>query len=202
MIFANILSTVTSTDNTFFTLLDDILVVIGAISLVVAIIRFIWVFFNSNVEWIENVEIQVYDYRPDVDYEEESAFENQAVYPLFYRDFDETNGEEITVNYFIPKNAIIRKMKIKKVVEDSIPSGKEKYKTVKVVRNITPTSPLCMIVERREAIPAYLLEWKTQYGGKTSYYFFSNLRNSKYNKTGIEYSYGLWARIRKFFGLI
>lgn len=196
------LTDVFSSNSVVLTTIENVLTVIGAISLLIGVVRLIWCFFASSVEWIENVDIKVYDYDPEQSYEENFAFSNQAIYPIIYKDLNEVCPAEPTVNYFVPKGVIIKKIVIKKLDENTVESGKEKYKKIKTIKQITPLTPLCMIVDRREAIPEYLIEWKTLYGGKTQYYFHSNMRDARYNKTGIKYSFGFWAKIRKFIGLI
>lgn len=180
---------------------ETALTVIGAISLVIGVIRFIWVFCLSGTEWIDNIEIKVEDWIEGRDYEEYFAFSGSSIYPIIYSDYADC-GCEVTVNFIIPENTIIRNLKIKKLVDESIDSKKLKYKKTKIIPEITPNSPLCMIVERREAIAQYMVEWKTLYGGKASYYFYSNMRNGTYNKSGIKYTYSFWSRLRKYFGLI
>lgn len=196
------LTDIFSSNSVALTTIENVLTVLGAISLLIGVIRLIWCFFASSVEWIENIDFKVYDYDPEQSYEENFAFSNQAIYPIVYRDLSENCPAEPTVNYFVPKGAIIKKMVIKKLDESTIESGKQRYKKVKTIKQITPLTPLCMIVDRREVIPEYLLEWKTLYGGKTQYYFYSNMRDTRYDKTGIKYSFGFWAKIRKFIGLI
>lgn len=181
--------------------LEFFLSIIGAISIVVSVIRFIWLFFSSGTEWIDNLTIEVEDYDREVDYEEYFAFNGKSIYPTIYEDVDcEPNYP--TVNFFIPQNTIIRKIKIQKVSDESIADGSMKYKTVKVVKNITPDNPLCMIVCRGECIATYKICWTAAYGGKAEYYFNDNLRDGTYNKSGVQYSYGFMSRVRKFFGLV
>ena len=181
--------------------LEFFLSVIGAVSIIISIVRFIWLIFSSHTEWIDNLSILVEEYDEDVDYDEYFAFNNKDIYPTVFKDTDcEPNYP--TVNFFIPQNTIIRKLKIKKVSDESIADGSMKYKTVKVIKNITPDNPLCMIVGRGECIARYKISWSTLYGGRAEYYFYENSRNGTYNKSGIQYSYGFVSRIRKFFGLI
>lgn len=182
-------------------IIESGLTVIGAISLVIGIVRFIWMFCSSGSEWIDNIEIKVVDWDTNIDYEDYFVSKGNSVYPnVINLANDEPN--EITVNYFIPSNMIIKRLKIKKIVDESIDSKRLRYKVIKTVCEITPQSPLCLIVERREAIPQYIIEWKTLYGGKASYCFYSNMRDGTYNKHGVQYTYGFWSRIRKYFGLI
>ncbi len=181
--------------------LEFFLSVIGAVSIVVSIVRFIWLFFSYGTEWIDNISILVEDYDEDVDYDEYFSFECKSIYPTIFKDTNCAPNYP-TVNFFIPQNTIIRKVKIKKVSDESIADGSMKYKTVKVVESITPDNPLCMIVGRGECIARYKICWTTLYGGKAEYYFYENLRNGTYNKSGIQYSYSFVSRIRKFFGLV
>lgn len=181
--------------------LETGLTVVGAISLVIGIIRFIWAFFSNGSIWLDDVKIQVERFDADTDYEEYFTRDNTAIYPQVYRNYKDYDGEEITANFFIPNNTVIRNLKIKKVEYKNIVTGKEKYKTVKLIKQITPKQPLCIIVPRCKAISQFVLEWKTKYGGKTTYYFYSNNRDGTYNKPGFAYSFGKFAKIRKFFDL-
>lgn len=181
--------------------LETGLTVVGAISIVIGIIRFIWAFLSNSSMWLDDVKIQVESFNPDTDYEEYFTRDNTAIYPNVYSNYGDYECEEITVNFFIPNNTVIRNLKIKKVDCKSIVTGKEKYKTVKHIKQITPEQPLCVIVPRCEVIPQFILEWKTKYGGKTTYYFYSNNRDGIYNKPGFAYSFGIFAKLRKFFDL-
>ena len=147
--------------------LESVLSVVGAISIVVSIFRFIWLFFSFGTEWIDNLSILVEDYDEDVDYDEYFAFEGKSIYPTVFKDTDcEPNYP--SVNFFIPQNTIIRKVKIKKVSDESIADGSMKYKTVKVIESITPHNPLCMIVGRGECVARYKLCWKPYMEAKRS----------------------------------
>lgn len=181
--------------------LETGLTVVGVISLIIGIIRFIWAFFSHGSMWLDDVTIQVESFDADTDYEEYFTRDNTAIYPEVYRNYENCEGEEITVNFFIPNNTVIRDLKIKQVDYEKIVAGKEKYKTVKRIKQITPEQPLCVIVPRGEAIPRFVLEWKTKYGGKTIYSFHSNNRDGTYNKPGFAYSFGVFAKLRKFFDL-
>ena len=181
--------------------IETILSIIGAVSLVLGVIRFIWVFFSSGTEWIDNLSIKVEPWEEGFDAEEYFAFNGKDIYPSVYADMENVTGE-LTVNYFIPQNTIIRKLKIKRISTEDFVAGRGKYKTVQIIREVTPEVPLCMVVDRPGLFARYMIEWKTQYGGKARYYLHSNLRSSAYNKSGIQYSFGVWARIRKYFGLI
>ena len=181
--------------------LETGLTVVGAISIIIGIIRFIWAFFSNSSIWLDDVKIHVESFDADTDYEEYFTNNNTAIYPEVYKNYEDYEGEEITVNFFIPNNTVIRDLKIKKTEYENILTGREKYKTVKRIKQITPEQPLCVIVPRCEAIPQFILEWKTKYGGKTTYYFYSNNRDGTYNKPGFAYSFGIFAKLRKFFDL-
>ncbi len=181
--------------------LEIILTVVGAIGIIVGIVRFTWAFFSSSNLWLDDVKIQVEDFDANIDYEEYYSSQKCAIYPEVYKDYEAYDGEEITVNFFIPNNTVIKNLRIKKINPKSIERAKERYKTIKVIREISPEQPLCLIIPRCEAFAQHTLEWKTKYGGKTTYYFYSNNRNGTYNKPGFSYSFGFFARIRKFFGL-
>ena len=181
--------------------LETALTIVGAISIVIGVIRFIWAFFSNSSVRLDDVKIHVENYDECDDYSEYFACQGLSIYPYVYKNYDGYEGEEITANFFIPNNTIIKKLKIKKVTYTDIVTGREKYKTVERINQITPEQPLCVVVPRCEAIPQFKLEWKTKYGGKTTYYFYSSLRDGTYSKPGFEYSFGAFAKLRKFFGL-
>lgn len=181
--------------------IEAILSVIGAVSLVLGVIRFIWVFSVSGTEWIDNMSIKVEPWDEEFHPEEYFAFNGDQIYPTVYTDTENVTGG-LTINYFIPQNAIIRRLKIKQTTTEDFVSGKLKYKKVNTIKMVTPENPLCMVVDRPELFARYMIEWKTQYGGKARYYLVSDLRSGAYNRSGIQYSFGIWARVRKYFGLI
>lgn len=181
---------------------ESVLTVVGAISIVIGIIRFFWVITTSGTEWIDNICIEEMPWSEDLDIDEHFASQGKAIYPTVYKSEEDTNAYCFAVYYIIPQNAIIRNLKIKHIDYDSIPTDKLIYRTVRTVKQITPENPLCMIIDRGEAIAQYKIEWKTQYGGKAEYYFYENMRDSAYDKVGIQYSFGVWSKIRKYFGLI
>lgn len=181
--------------------IETILSVIGAVSLVLGVIRFIWVFSVSGTEWIDNMSIKVEPWDEEFDPEEYFAFNGDHIYPTVYTDKENVTGG-LTVNYFIPQNAIIRRLKIKRTSTEDFVSGKMRYKKVQTIKTVTPEVPLCMVVDRPDLFARYMIEWKTQYGGKARYYLDTNLRSNAYNRSGIQYSFGIWARVRKYFGLI
>ena len=90
--------------------LEFFLSVIGAVSIVVSIVRFIWLFFSYGTEWIDNISILVEDYDEDVDYDEYFSFECKSIYPTIFKDTNCAPNYP-TVNFFIPQNTIIRKVK-------------------------------------------------------------------------------------------
>lgn len=99
--------------------LENFLSIIGAISIVVSIVRFIWIFFSCDTEWIDNLSILVVDYDEEVDYDEYFAFEGKSIYPTIFKDTNCAPNYP-TVNFFTPQNTIIRKVKIKRVSDESI----------------------------------------------------------------------------------
>lgn len=185
--------------NTVNNLWDDVnnfLAIIGLISLLLTIVRVIWALFDSN-EWIDNIRIE--EYPMDKDFENEKGF-----YPEFYPAYpSEIENEYAKQNLFIPQNTIIRKAVIKKVdfYENKKGEMQYKYKKVYVVKEISPHNPLCLVIERTESIPQYMIEWKTEYGGKGEYYFGDNLLNGDNTLNGFKYHYGLISRIRKILNL-
>ena len=108
---------------------------------------------------------------------------------------------ETAIILIAPPSTIIRNLKIKRIEDASIESGELKYRTVKTVKTVTPQFPLCIVCERREAIPKYYIEWRIDYGGKASYYFYDNMRDGNNNRKGIEYTFGFISKVRKLLDL-
>lgn len=183
-----------------WTIINNILAVIGLLSLITTVIRIIWT-FSGGSEWIANVEIKEYP----LDLELEGV---DGRYPQYYPCYPDEimiamqyAMQNATQNMFIPENTIIRKLVLKKLDEKSIAKKKLKYRKVHTFKMVTPQNPVCIVIERGDAIAPYLLEWKTEYGGKTKYYFYEELRNGNNNRSGFEYEYGFFAKIRKILDL-
>ena len=176
---------------------EDILAVVGFLSLLLTVVRVVWIMLSSGVEWIDNVEITECNYHPE-DPEEELI---TGIYPQYYQQPDLNEHSCISHTLILPQQTVIRNLKIKRVVIESIAKGKEKYKTVEIIKTVTPQYPLCMIVERGEAIAPYLIEWHIDYGAKATYYFHDNMRDGNNNRKGIEYTFGLLSKLRKLMDL-
>ena len=166
--------------------IENILAIIGIISLTLTIIRVIWVFFGSGTEWIE-----------DDEYLEDGT----GIYPTYFKDDADGSSEYVTATFIAPQSTIIRNLKIKQIVDESIEKGKLKYKTVKTIKTVTPQYPLCIVCERRETIPKFYIEWRIDFGGKAKYYFHENLRDGNNDRKGIEYTFGFFSKIRKLLDL-
>ncbi len=180
--------------------IETALTVIGAISAVWFVAKLIVAIFGSSEEWRDDVIIKTEEYNEKIDYEEQVAFSQDRIYPVVYKsDFDD--ALDVSVTYIIPQGRTLYGVKIKKVTEESIEKGKEKYRLVKRIGVISPITPLCAIVERAEAIPKYSVEWKTQYGGKAIYYFDSNMRTSRHDQPGVIYHYNIVSKIRRFLNI-
>lgn len=175
--------------------IENILAVIGLVSLAFTVIRVAWVFFGSGIEWIDNVKITEIPY----DENAEDIDVGGGVYPQYFK--AENLSEYATATMIIPQSIIIRNLKIKRVDDSSICSEKLKYRTVETLKNVTPQYPLCLICERREAIAEYCVEWRIDYGGKATYYFYDNLRDGNNNRNGIEYTFGFFSKLRKLLDL-
>lgn len=178
-------------------IIENILAVIGLISLVLTVIRVIWVFFGSGTEWVDNVCITEKPYNEGDEYIENGS----GVYPTYFKENAEELTEYATATMIAPRSTIIRNLKIKRIVDSSIESGKLKYQTVETVKTVTPQFPLCIVCERREAIAKYYIEWRIDYGGKASYYFYDNMRDGNNDRRGLEYTFGFFSKIRKLLDL-
>ncbi len=177
--------------------IENILAIIGLISLVLTIIRVIWVFFGSGTEWIDNVNIIEKPYNEEEEYLEDGS----GIYPTYFKDDADGLSEYATATLIAPQSTIIRNLKIKRIDDASIESGELKYRTVKTIKTVTPQFPLCIICERRESIPKYYIEWRIDYGGKASYYFYDNMRDGNNDRKGLEYTFGFFSKIRKLLDL-
>ena len=175
--------------------LQNFLAIIGIVSIAVTILRIFWTLFCSS-EWIDNVKIEEYDM--NIYPEGENHW-----FPEYYPYFQDDNAVEnhATKNFFIPENTIINKVKLKKLIDLNFENGKEKYETIHTFKSISPDKPICLIIERAETIPQYLIEWRTQYGGRARYYFCENLRDENNNERGFEYKYGPVSKVRKILDL-
>lgn len=177
--------------------IENILAIIGLISLVLTIIRVIWVFFGTGTEWIDNVNITEKPYNENDEY----LGDGTGVYPTYFKDDGDGLSEYATATLIAPQSTIIRNLKIKQIVDESFEKGKLKYKTVKTIKMVTPQFPLCIVCERRETIPKFYIEWRIDYGGKAKYYFYENLRDGNNDRKGLEYTFGFFSKIRKLLDL-
>ena len=177
--------------------IEDFLAVIGLISLVLTVVRVIWVFFGAGTEWIDNVNITERPYNED----DEDLDSGSGIYPTYFKNDRDEPSEFLTATMFTPQSTIIRNLKIKRIDDASIETGKLKYRTVKTVKTITPQFPLCVVCARGEAIAKYCIEWRIDYGEKASYYFYDNMRNGNNDRMGIEYRAGFLSKIRKLLDL-
>lgn len=180
--------------------LECALTVLGGISFLIAVLRFLWVVLPSSIEWIGNFSVREEVYDANIDYTETTLEDGTAIYPVLYKD-DESDTNCLSVNYIMPKDIIIKNLIIKKADPKSYEKLKTKYKKVKTIPQITQEMPLCMIIDRGECIAPYMIQWRIKYGTIVQYYFDDNMRNGSNNKSGIVVKRGLVAKTRQFFGL-
>ena len=176
------------------TALQQILFWIGVISTVVGIVRALWVFFLSNIEWVNNVSITGL---PD-EYPTEIGSQKDSIFPQVF----ETDSSCYSQCFLIrPNNVLIKKMKLIKF-DYSDHDEKCTRTTVKVFENISPFEPLVIKTELPEILPKYELIWYGDYGAVTKYTFQLNGRDSNYNRqSGFEYKFGFIQKVRKVIGL-
>lgn len=172
---------------------DFLLRSVGLLSIVLTIIRTVWVFCTNNIEYWDDLTLTVYDNIEELDDTEKN------VSPQF-----EWVGshEYAQFNLFKPNNMKIKKIQLLKVQFDDL-RGKSKmsYKLVKSFENVTPLNPLCIVIERPEIVPEYVLKWQSEYGAEGMYFFGRNGRTGQYNRNGFEYRMSTVAKIRKILGL-
>lgn len=178
--------------NEIIVTMEQILTVVGIISVVVGFIRIIWS-FTSNYEWIDDINIITLENEWEIYADSEGNVLSPTVCYL-----SESFGNVIM---FKPKNTIIKKMYL---FSEHYDEKKKKYikdKTIDIFRNISPNCPLCIRLDIPECFPIYAIAWKGIYGAKTKYEFSYNGRDGNYNLSGIIYHYGVIAKIRKVIGL-
>lgn len=171
--------------------LDTILIIIGFLGLIIAIFRFIYILRNSY-EWGDNVKIDEFPAKQKLDL-------GRGIQIQYYIEPKSKNNPVVTQNLITPQNNILKNVVLKKRKYITSPSKKHKYKTIQIFTEITPSTPLCLVLQRSEGIPLYMLEWTCEYGGRAQYYFYENTYNRDNNIIGIKYKFGILAKIRKFF---
>jgi len=123
-------------------LIERVLVWIGAISTVIAVIRIIWVFLLSNIEWVNDVSIRKLTESDSL----ETGPEGDSIFPEFY----ETDPSDYSQAFLIrPNNELIKKMRLIKI-DYSNDYKKSHYKTVKVEKTRQNSSSILQIKMRLE----------------------------------------------------
>lgn len=173
---------------------DELLSIVGIISLVIAVIRIFWVFFSSNTEWASSISIS--EIKTEHIYEETK--DGDCIFPEEYH-----TGESkyLTRLMFRPHDSIIRKITLSRVIYTNDNFTKRKLVRERVFQNITPQRPLIIGTEMAETFPNYVLSWKGDYGITAEYYFCMNGRDGNYQSSGMTYRISLWAKTRKILGL-
>ncbi len=175
-------------------IVELILAIVGLISLAVTVFRIIWVIRSPRNEWKDNVSITEISAKESEDLTDVLSDKGTVFFdpetPVFCRSVSEVR----------PNGCDIRKIKIRKLNEETVPKGNLKYKTIETVSSITPDQPLYMVVERGEAIAQYMIEWKIEYGEKARYFFYEDLRSGNNNRCGTFYTSGLLCKLRKILG--
>lgn len=170
--------------------INIVLSIIGFFSILITIIRFVLVLRN-NYEWIDNIKIEEFPSNHTIEL-------GKGIRIQSYTEPNSKNNHNVTQNLITPQNNILRNVRLKKRMSNS-PSknGKYKYKTINTFAEITPYKPLCLILERSEGIPLYMLEWTSEYGCCAQYYFSDNLYDGDNTLFGFNYKFGFWAKVRK-----
>lgn len=174
---------------------ETFLSLMGLLSFGMMIFRFIWS-FRRKTEWIDNIRFEEYPLEEDLN----------TKYPYFIHyypddpdDMDESMeiSEGATKNLVIPQNTIFRNMVLYKLKKDD--SGEiadPPYEKICEFKNITPLSPICLVIERTHAEPTYMIEWEGDYGIRARYFFGCDMYDEQHNFTGYRYEMGMWQRIR------
>jgi len=176
-------------------IIDDILSIIGIISLMITVVRIMWWLLSTDYEWYGDVIIKEEMY--EVDY---SRVLDEEMYSNYYRDMEEKN-EQMSKFLIIPQNTIIRKLVIKKTSIESIRRGEHKFSEIKVYKFITPETPMCLVIPKHNAEPLYMVEWSIDYGAKACYYFCDNMGYGKKQLDGICYKKNFIYKLRKILEL-
>lgn len=176
--------------------INNMLAVVGLISLVLGAVRTVWAFCRGGSEWADNIVIQ--EFSPDTDFEDPAQFPGMC--PQFYESVPREKFASATL--VRPQNTVLYHVVLKRVLIPKNFNGKRfQYREVRTFACVSPNAPLCLILERGEVLPSYVLEWRTFYGGRARYYFWENGRNGDNSLYGVQYSYGFVARIRKILDL-
>ena len=176
-----------------FEIVNNFLAITGLISIFIAVIRFIWIFKEETI-WIDDVKIIEYDINQQVTTQDESYIQYYPCYP------EECTTDYVTQNIIMPQNKIIKKVVLKKVFFHDSEKADYEYKTIKTFDEISPYTPLCLVIERTNAIPTYMIEWSTEYGAKVQYYFRDNNEGVN-NMSVFQYHYTFRSKVRKFLDL-
>lgn len=176
--------------------INNALAVVGLASLILTGIRVVWSFFSGGSEWVDNITIQ--EYPAGTDFEDKEQFPGMS--PQFYEPMP--RSKYACPNLVRPQNTVLHNVVLKRAVfPENFDGTNETYREVMTFPRVSPDVPLCLVLERSELLPEYVLEWKTLYGGRARYYFYENRRNGDNSLHGVQYSYGPVARIRKILDL-
>ena len=164
----------------------NILTVIGAISLFVALIRFV---HNSRLKkWSDNVSIRDYPYNFDVE-----MAEHNAIYSGIWTD---EPTEYMSTIVFKPVGCVISKLKVISLNEEGQING-----TIEVYKNLTPNDAVCFRIERAECIPPFKIKWYSDFGEYSEHFFSDNMRNGINSVDGTIYHATALSTIRRVLGL-
>lgn len=164
---------------------------IGNFFTFLGIISPIFLFFRflhncKHKEWKDNVAIYNYDNDYDVEANEMS--------PIYSKVWDE-QSPYAGIIVFKPSNCIITKLEI-------ILLNLETQKAERVIetfKNVSPDTPVCLKIERAEALPQYRLRWYSDYGEYYDYNLEENRRTGINDITGVIYKNNFITTIRKLF---
>ena len=181
-------------DEKVLEIIRNVLTGIGAFSIVFALIRAIWIFFITNIEWFDGVTITELSPNDSL----VKSPNGECIFPQVYIHSYSDNKQ---VFLFRPKNAIIKKVKFKSLVYDKNLKLRKRRKTIKTFRRISPYSPLVIIISIPETIPNHSLCWHEDYGTKMEYIFHCNGRDGNVDSYGMSCKIGVKQKIRRIIGL-
>lgn len=173
--------------------LELVLSIVGLVSLIITIVRVLWVFCFSNIEWVSNYSIiELFNYDC-----EDRLPSGEIIDPEVIILNESEHMETFLVR---PNDTIIKRLKIIKLDYDK--DYKKTKKTIyKTIKNISPYHPLVVKTTIPEIFPRYGLRWTSDYGIKVEFIFYNNGKDGIIDSFGSVYKYGIWQKIRRIIGL-
>ena len=105
---------------------------------------------------MDNITIQ--EYPAGTDFEDKEQFPGMS--PQFYEPMP--RSKYACPNLVRPQNTVLHNVVLKRAVfPENFDGTNETYREVMTFPRVSPDVPLCLVLERSELLPEYVLEWKT-----------------------------------------